>query len=309
MPIPVELSPETIFCLRDEAYVLICRQVLSLELARLEAEKAHIEATRPPFMMLASKQKRETYETSLSSALHSETELRAKLYEIDRLDHSLKSRLQDVLNDYFIANYPENAVFDEICELVNTWQNAVGSLGEHALAFARDTKAAYLAQGHQRRLHAIGVLRSAADYLHNESEKVEVIATAAARLAEGKLPGEVRLPALPVFRPPTWVDQVFSLPVAKCTAELQAAEAEARAFCTGGKNDLLITAEKTRAASLRQRQAHLESYWDGLRAHALEHYIKPRDVDEVIAELAARYLADDIERFQRERTKNPFVVG
>jgi hypothetical protein len=305
-----QLSADTIACLRDEAYAYLCRQSLTQELARIEGEKEQIMTTRPPFGLLASKKSRETYETSLNSALHSETEIRSKLNEVERLDQWLKSKLQDALNDYLTVVNPDHQLFNQISTLVDRWQNAVGGLGEHALAFARDLRSATKPElNRSQSIHAISVFRSATAYLHSEAAKVELIAEEAARLCESKLPSAPRLPALPPFRASTWVDRTFTLPPAKCAAELDAAEVEARGFYTAGKNDLLIQAEKTRSASLHTRQAYLESYWEQLRAHALKYYVKPRDVDEVLGELSARYLANDLERHQLERTRNPFIIG
>jgi hypothetical protein len=305
---PTQLSADSIACLRDEAYTYLCRESLTQQLARIESDKAQILTTRPPFGLLASKKSRETYEASLNSALHAESEVRAKLSEVERVDLWVKSKLQDALNDYLTVVNPDHQLFNQISDLVDRWQNAVGGLGEHALAFARDLRAAAKPDlNRSRNVHAIAILRSAAAYLYSEAAKVEMIAQEAARLGEGKLPQETRLPALPAFRPSTWVDRTFVLTPAKCAAELEAAEVEARAFCTAGKNDLLIRAEKTRAASLYTRQAYLEGYWQQLRAHALKYYVQPHNVDEVLAQLLARYLADDLERHQLERTRNPFT--
>ncbi len=305
-----QLSADTIACLRDEAYVYLCRQSLTQELTRIESEKEQIMTTRPPFGLLASKKSRETYETSLNSVLHSETEIRAKLTDVERLDQWLQSKLQDALNDYLSIVNPDHQLFNQISALVDRWQNAVGALGEHALAFARDLRSAAKPDlNRSQSMHAISVFRSAAAYLHAEASKVDLITEEAARVGEGKLPPGTRLPALPAFRSSTWVDRTFALSPVKCAAEIEAAEVEARGFCTAGKNDLLIQAEKTRAASLHTRQSYLEGYWQQLRAHALKYYVKPRDVDEVLAELSARYLAGEMERLQLERTRSPFSLG
>ncbi|MBC7367757.1 MAG: hypothetical protein H7343_13265 [Undibacterium sp.] len=310
MSASAQLSAETIACLRDEAYVHLCRQFLTQELTRLESEKAQIMTTRPPFGLLASKKSRGTYELSLDSALRSEAEIRAKLHEVDRLDHCLKSKLQDALNDYLAIVNPDHHLFSEISSLVDRWQNSVGALSEHALAFARDLRAAAKPDlTASQSIHTLAVLRSAAAYLHSEAAKVHLIAEKASSLSAGKLPAGTRLPALPPFRPSTWVDRTFALVPARRAVEFDAAEVEARAFCTAGKNDLLIQAEQTRAASLHTRQAFLDRYWEQLRAHALQHYVKPRDVDEVIIELSARHLSGDIERHQLERIRNPFGIG
>lgn len=309
MSATVQLSAETIACLRDEAYAHLCRQSLTQELERIEAEKQQIEATRPPFGVLASKKTRETYETSLESAIHSESELRQQLMQVERLEHWLRSMIQDSLNDYLSIVSPDHQLFNQINTLVDRWQNAVASLSEHALAFARDLRAAAATdQSRNHSLHAIASLRSTAGYLHSEAAKVGLIAQEAARLGHGRVSATSMLPALPAFRAATWVDRIIILGRAECGTELHAAEVEARAFCTSGKNDLLLQGEKTRAASLHARQAYLESYWQQLRAHALRHYVAPREVDEVIKELTEHYVAADLQRRQAELTHNPFAV-
>jgi hypothetical protein len=258
---------------------------------------------------LASKKARETYETSLQSAIHSESEIRQQLLQVERLEHWLHSKIQDSLNDDLALVSPDHQLFNQINLLVDSWQNAVGSLSEHALAFARDTRAAAATdQSRNQSLHAIASLRSTAAYLHSEAANVGLIAQAAARLAQGRLSPDSLLPTLPAFRPATWVDRIIILGPVESATELHSAEVEARAFCTSGKNELLLLGEKTRAASLRARQSYLVNYWQQLREHALRHYVAPRDVDEVIKELTEHYVAADLQRRQAELTHNPFAV-
>lgn len=304
---PAQLSAETIACLRDEAYVHLCRQSLAQALTRIEIEKSEVEKTKPSFALLASKKSRLAYETAIGAVLEAKGEIHQKLIPVERLEHTLQSKLQDALNDYLSLTHPDHQVFNQICALVDRWQNAVAGLGEHALAFARDNRAVTRFEpGRSPNAHAVSTFRSATAYLHCEAAKVDLITAEAARLGEGRLPTGTRLPSLPPFRSSTWVDKTFLQPPAKGAAELQAAEA--RAFCTGGKHELLIAAESTRNASLRARQTFLDAYWNQLRAHALKHYVKPREVAEVVAELSARYLTSDLEFSLRERIKAPFAV-
>ena len=88
----VQLSAETIACLRDEAYAQLCRDSLTREAEAAAHETLRIEATRPPFGLLASKRTREDYETSLRSALHTETELRERLMQVGQLEQWLVAR-------------------------------------------------------------------------------------------------------------------------------------------------------------------------------------------------------------------------
>jgi hypothetical protein len=306
---PVQLSPETIACLRDEAYVHLCRQSLTQELTRVEIEKAEVQKTKPSFALFASKSSRLAYQQAMDAVLEAEGEIRHKLVPIERLEHTLRGKLEDALNEHLTLTDPDLQIFDHLCALVDRWQSTVASLGEHALAFARDNRAAAKVEpGRIPDPEAIATFRSSAAYLHAAAAKVDLITDEAARLGEGRLPPGTRLPHLPPFRPSTWVDKTFLLSPENCTAELLTAELEARAFYNSGKNDLLIAAETTRAACLRARQSSLDAHWGLLRAHALKHYVKPREVDEVIAELSARYLTSDLDRYRIQRAKNPFDV-
>jgi hypothetical protein len=76
---PVKLSPETIACLRDEAYVHLSRQSLTQELTRVEIEKAEVQKTKPSFALFASKSSRLAYQQAMDAVLETEGEIRQKL--------------------------------------------------------------------------------------------------------------------------------------------------------------------------------------------------------------------------------------
>jgi hypothetical protein len=313
-PSTPKISERTIACLRDEAYTTLCRQSLNDALAKIESEKQEIIATRPPFGMLATKKAREAYETSLSSARHTEAEYRQKLQQVDQLEHWLQSTIQEGLNDYLTAASAEYQCYNEISILVERWQNSVGALHELVLALARDSRATAAAIGSQpggrnAHLQTVASLREIATRLHVDILRIARITNEVTRLADGKIPTASLLPALPAFRHGAWVDKVILLSPAESVREFQLCEAEARAFCGGGKNDLLLRAETTRSACLRARLDYLDKYWEQLRAHALTHYVEPRDVDEVLAELTHHYVAADLKRRQRDDTSNPFALA
>lgn len=309
-----KISERTIACLRDEAYATLCRESLTDALAQTAVKKQELISSRPPFGMLGSKKARDAYETSLNTATHTEAEYRLKLQQVDQLEHWLQSTIQEGLHEYLTAGSAEYQGYNEISTLVERWQNALGGLHELVLALARDARATAAAVnshagGRNGQLQVVASLREIATNLHAEILKIARISNEVARLAAGKIPTASLLPALPAFRHGGWVDQVILLTPAECVRELQLCEAEARAFCGGGKNDLLLRAESTRSASLRTRLEYLNKYWDQLRAHALQHYVEARDVDEVLAELTRHYVGADLKRRQREVGTDPFAIA
>lgn len=76
---PVPLSPESIACLDDEAYVHLGRQSLTQDLTRVEREKAEVEKAQPSFALFASKMSRLASKKSQGRGLGNQKEIRQKL--------------------------------------------------------------------------------------------------------------------------------------------------------------------------------------------------------------------------------------
>lgn len=108
---PVQLSPETIACLRDEAYVHLCRQSPTQELTRVEIEKAQVKKTKSSFALFASKKSRLAYQKAMDAVLEAEGEIRQKL--IPEVIAELSARyLTSDLDDYRIERAKNPFAFD-----------------------------------------------------------------------------------------------------------------------------------------------------------------------------------------------------
>lgn len=310
MPAEVQLSAETIACLRDEAYARLCRDALTDEVQQAETAKQRIAATRPAFGVLASKQTRETYETSLKSAVHTEKEMREKLTQVGQLEQWLQSKIQRSLHDYLTLVSGHYQGLNHVTSLVVRWERALVDLSEHVLAFARELRSAAAPKSTRNEaLHAIAALRSTTGNLHIETAKVSLIASEVSRLSEGLLAPDFRLPAVPGFRPTVWVDRLLVLSPADCSLELNAAEADARNFCAAGRQSFSAAAEQLRLAADHARQVYLTDYWQQLRHHALQHYVAPREVDEVLADLTAHYVTAELQERQAALSSDPFSMA
>lgn len=310
MSVEVQLSAETIACLRDEAYAQLCRNSLTKEAAAAAHETQRIEATRPPFGLLASKRTREGYETSLRSAIHTQNELHERLTQVGQLEQWLRHRIQRSLDDYLALASPHYQVLHQITAHVVRWQSALGESSEHVLAFARELRRAAEPQSSRNdTLHAIASVRAAAANLQLEVAKVALLADQTARLSEGKLAPGFRLPPLPAFRTTAWVDRILVLSHTDSLGELNRAEAEAREFYTTGRNQFAEQANQLRHAAEYARQTYLADYWQQLRDHALQHYVAPRDVDDVLTELIAHYVVAEVQQHQAKLESDPFSMA
>ena len=75
-----------------------------------------------------------------------------------------------------------------------------------------------------------------------------------------------------------------------------------------GKNELLIAAEHTLSAALQAGQVYLEKYWAQLREHSLKNDVKPRDPNEIFADLKTRFFASEKQLLQPTLTRSPFAM-
>ena len=306
----VQISPETIERLRDEAYAMICRKAFSDELEQLQDRREELEGTRPPFGILGSKKTREAFEQSKISLDGNIAQLQNDLLQLERIEIWLAGRIKEGLDKYLAAASLDQLVYNQIILRVDRWQSAVSAFKDHVMAYARDIKGvakpAASKEGGER---AFAALRTSTALLNSYAVKIkDVKDEVAVFLSSVNLPDSAGLPALPAFRDEAWVDRMMVLGLAKAAKELEKAETEARVFCTNDKNELLVGAERTRAACLHASQVYLDRYWVQLRAHARQHYVKPRDPREVFVELISRFDAAEKQRTQAALTRSPFAT-
>ena len=289
---------------------MICRKAFTNELEQLQDEREQLEGTRPPFGILGTKKTRETFEQSKVSMDENIARIQNDLLQLQRIEIWLAGRIKEGLDKYLATASLDQLVYNEIIARVDRWQSAVSAFKDHVMAYARDLKGvakpATTKEGGER---AFSALRTSTALLNSYAVKIkDVKDEVAVFLSSVNLPDSAGLPALPAFRDVAWVDRMMVLGFAKAAKDLEKAETEARGFCTSDKNELLMGAERTRAACLHAGQVYLDRYWAQLRAHAREHYVKPRDPREVFVELIARFEAAEKQRTQAALTRSPFAA-
>jgi hypothetical protein len=312
----MELSAYTLGLLRDEAYVALCREALNERLAALAQEKAEIASTRPPFGgVLARRETRDAFTRSMRSAEGNEAAVRDRLAQLERLDGWLQPAIRVEVAAYLVAASADYRHFASIGVLLTHWETACGPLPELMQAFARDLKAvreeaaagAVAGQGH---LQSLAVLREAAQRLELQFDHLARLAAEVQSLVHtsADLVRDVRLPTLPDLRRVAWVSRLALMPVEQCLAETARVEQLVREFIASGQALTLARIDASRSACASLAERFLQHYWNQLRAHAQIHYVEERDIDEVMDELAQRYVGADLIRQQRALTHDPFVM-
>jgi hypothetical protein len=309
----MELSKATLELLRDEAYVLLCRDTLQEKLKSLEEEKAVIVNSRPPFGVLGGKKARESFETSLRSTEDTEAALRERLVRSTRYETWLQRCIRRELAAYLETVSAEYQRVAQIKRLIDEWEYCVTrQMPDTLVAYAREMRGFRLAAAEAGRFepaqsHELALLREIALRLEQQQDHLANISAAmnAHAMEIGLL--DVRVPPLPLFRRAVWVDSLCVVPLDQSLADLTRAEAEVRAFLHGGMQPISGRLQASRVSCVQRQENYLEQYWDQLRAHAQTHWVEEREIDQVLDTLAERY-DGAIARRQREVTHNPFLT-
>ena len=303
------LPPEIASLLQDEAYAILCRESLTDELAKIESAKSQVLTTRPPFGMLASSEARTTFRTSLRAVLDNEAGLQGRLDQIGQIDKWLKEDIEKTLQNYLPLGSKDYRICHEACLVVSNWEGAVQALHELAVALARDAHAlnvtvkpgsqhqmkASLVQ--QTRTRAFTNLRATVLAIQAGIAGVQEVRKEFILLCDAQADG-LQLPAPPPFRDAAWVDRLAKLADAQICAEAANCETEARIFCATGMITLLREGGEVREACMDAGRSILAKYWRQLRVHAQSHYVKEREVDDVLAELTKHRVAAEAKRAQ-----------
>lgn len=303
------LPPTIAALLQDEAYANLCRESLTEELDKIRSTKERILTTRPPFGMLASSQSRSMFRTSLRTALDNEAGLQGRLDQVTQIDAWLRGDIEKALQGYLPSSSADYRSCLEACEVVTNWEHAIQALHELAVALARDAHSLHVAvKGGslspqksslllQTRKRASTNLRATVLAMQAGLGGVQEVRKEFVRLCDASADG-LQLPEPPEFRDAAWVDGLAKLTDSLVLAETLTCETEARAFCATGIIAILQDGGVLREACTDAGRAILAKYWRQLRIHAAEHYVKPRDLDEVMAELTKHRTAAEATRRQ-----------
>ena len=305
VPLPAEIAS----LLQDEAYATLCRESLSGELMKIRAAKTQVLPSRPPFAGPGTSDLAGAGRVTLRPALDNEPGLHARLDQVRQIDGWLKEVIGKALKGYLPLSSPDFRCCMEACNVVTRWEDTINALQDLAVALARDAHAvsqhyksgSWLksapAPSKQARQTAMDNLRTAVQGIQTGRAEVQDVRKEFMRLCDIQADG-LQLPEPPEFRDLAWVDQLASLEDAKVSTEVLRCETEARFFCANGLAPLLREGAEVKEACDDAGTIILAKYWRQLREHSLSHYVKERDVDEVIASLDKHRQAAELARRQ-----------
>jgi len=305
----MELSEATLELLQNEAYAVLCRQVVQETLESIEREKVVIASTRPPFGVLARKETRDAFTRSMRTALDNEAALRDRLAQITEIEVWLRPLLRHDIAAYLTAVSPDYKRFQQIRERLDAWERAFQALPELLVAFARELRilreAVYSDPAVGGRLgNELSVVLDIAMRLEQHHRKLIVIADAVAELTQAEAMSEIHVPLLPDLQRVAWVSHLAVLPLDQALTETTSFEKEVRDFLADGVDLVPARLEVSRDVCAQLESRILEQYWNQLRAHAQVHYVEERDVDDVLTMLAQRHAsAEDARRENARREK------
>ncbi|MDB6169480.1 MAG: hypothetical protein JWM88_2344 [Verrucomicrobia bacterium] len=283
--------PAVLFSLlQDEAYALLCRESLTGALAKLGQQPG--PDTPPPA-------------NAFRSAPESGQNLRRRLEQLGPIDFWLKGAVEKALLEYLADTNSEFRCCQDAAEVVRHWEIAAESLHDLALAVAGNARALTEASippavPQESRAPAAGATRNRAEALEKLRASVTALQAGCAGLERIRVQfaqlcaagaDALQLPALPDFRDAAWVNRVAALPAGQASIEIAQCEIETRTFCADGFHRLLAEAKEVREACLEAGQAILDKSRRSLRQHARAHFVRERDLDEVIAELEQHRIA------------------
>jgi hypothetical protein len=309
----MELSETTLGHLRDEAYAYLAEEALRAKLAELEQERAKVASTRPPFGLLAGRERRAAFARSMSVVDESEAGLRDRLTQLAGIAAWLRPAIRADVSTYLASVSPDYCQQLQILARIDDWDRASQHVSELLLAFARDLRAMGRALTPEKKAHALvafelGALRESAERLAALQGELSVIEQAARVLATEEVAAQLSFPELPNLQRLAWISRLAVLPPEQALVEVTEAEEEIRAFLARPDESRRAALQAMRDACAAHAAHVLEAYWDQLRAHARAHYVEARDIDDIIAMLRDRYVDADLRRQRSVQSVDPLLA-
>jgi hypothetical protein len=225
--------------------------------------------------------------------------LKERLAKIDVIEDSLRSTLHAKLRDQLQASSQDYRFSAEVLSAISIWEKEVNPYGDCLLAFVAEFKHATRAlvgsktnlyASFNPRAEAMSGLRLSAENVDHASLQLDAAAKHLRNVIAGTIYEKVRVHAPPFSGLVQWMERLALLSNVDALVEMQAKEVDMRPLLANKLLVLHSCATTARESVGDVQREYFRSYWDNLRQYALTHYVKDRAVDEVLDELAARYV-------------------
>lgn len=293
----MELNRITLELLRDEAYILLCREAI---LARMEArnrEKASLARAHPLPPVPAPTGRHSSL--TLFPENDPDIALYSRLSRIGRLESWVQQRLRGELTQHLEATNTAFQYGIRIQQALNEWEFCVRHVLPDSLAeFARELRGLRQVATDPHRQSGPSTasefvaLRRIANRVEEQQLQVARIASTVSGHAQQIGVTDVLPPPLPNFRRIVWVDWISVVPVEHLVSEVTRVEGDVRHFLNQGLAATLERLQSCRNACSTRQEHILSGYWQRLRDHAQAHFVEERELDLVLDSLSLRYEAE-----------------
>jgi hypothetical protein len=229
----------------------------------------------------------------------SKDSLQERLARIDALEDLVKSALHTKLRDHLQASSPDYRFSVEVLPAISAWEKEVNPYSESLQAFVCEFKHATRAivgsktnlyASFNPRAEAMSGLRLSAENVDRASLQLDAAAKYLRQVIAGTIYEKVRVHAPPISGLVQWMERLALLSNVDALVEMQAKEIDMRPLLANKLLVLHSCATTARETVGEVQREYFKNYWDNLRQYALTNYVKDRAVDEVLDELAARYV-------------------
>jgi hypothetical protein len=226
--------------------------------------------------------------------------LTKRLAIIDRLEDLVKSALHAKLRECLQESSQDYRFSAEVLSAISAWEQEVNPYGDCLLAFTRELKNAARALVGPRinlyasfnpRTEAVSGLRLCAENIDRASLQLDAAAKHLRHTTTGTIYEKVRVLAPPIAGLVQWMERLSLLTNVDALVEMQSKEIDMRPLLANKLLVLHSCATIARETVGEVQRDYFKSYWDNLRQYALTNYVKDREVNEVLDELTARYVA------------------
>lgn len=295
----MELSRITLELLRDEAYILLCREAI---LDRMEERNRDKSSARSTASGGRSSRRGNPF-AGLFPAADPDVALYSRLTRIARLESWLQQRLRLDLSEHLESTHAAFQAGARVQQALNEWEFCVRHVLPDSLAeFARELRGLRQAITDPQRksepaapLDFTG-LRRIAVRVEEQQMQVARIAAAIAGHAQPINAASLLPPPLPNFRRLAWIDWLSIVPEANLAGELTRIESELRTFLNQGHAEMLERLQASRRACSARQENILQEYWNRLREYAQSHFVEELELDSVLDSLSHRYESEIAQR-------------
>lgn len=276
-----------------EAHLRLARERTKPEWTQKEAELRLLQGTKPPFLIIMPRKKRDDYEARVVAAEKAAVTLRERMEMIERSEPHIRTRIMDEIEKLLREDCPDYIEALAALKQKEDWLRCLERFAQCIFEFTR-------ALGNVRNIACSGYARHTGEYsvgaqqafqlAYEAAQKVEDEVAFANRIAAKQL--EVlaatgvetkSLPMLPVVDYGAWVAKISGLRLAEAQIEFDALIESTKQIHDAGVPELKAQADQVQHEQTEDVSSFLNAAWEQFRADVAPQ-IFPGDTERSVAD-------------------------